>query len=256
MFKDFFDGISSYGKAISVISDMRLWSYVLVPGLISVFLAVGIGSAAWFLADPIGGWLISWYPFDWGNIWLGKFSNFVGGVLVGLGGLILYKHLILAISSPFMSPLSQKVEERMTGNHTNYKGFQMGRAMKELFRGLYIALRNITRELFYVVILFFLSFIPVIGIVATVMIFIVQAFYAGFGNLDYTLERSHNIKQSVRFNRRHRGLAIGNGTVFMLLLMTGIGFLFAPPLAAVAGTLETVKRLEPMALPEDREELV
>ena len=256
MLNDFFDGVKSYGKAFSVISEMRLWGYVLVPGIISVLLAMGIGTTAWYLSEPIGSWLLSWYPFEWGSIWLGKFSNFVGGALVGLGGLIVYKHLVLAISSPFMSPLSQKVEERMTGNYTNYKGFQINRAIKELFRGLYIAIRNIIRELFYVAILFFLSFIPVVGIIATFLIFLVQAFYAGFGNIDYTLERHKSVYQSVRFNRRYRGLAIGNGTVFLLLLMTGVGFLIAPPLAAVAGTLESVKRLEPVALPEEAEDLV
>ena len=198
MFKDFFDGVKSYGKAISVISEMRLWGYVLVPGIISLLLAAIIGSAAWYLADPIGNWLIAWYPFDWGSDVIHTIGHAIGGALVTAGGLIIYKHLVLVISSPFMSPLSQKVEERMTGQHTNYKGFQMSRAIKEMMRGLYIAIRNIIRELFYVAILFFLSLIPVVGIAATVMIFVVQAFYAGFGNLDYTLERSHSVAQSVR----------------------------------------------------------
>jgi len=47
----------------------------------------------------------------------------------------------------------------------------------------------------------------------------------------------------VRFVRRHRALALGNGLVFMALLLTLIGFLFALPLGAVAATLETVRLL-------------
>ena len=39
-------------------------------------------------------------------------------------------------------------------------------------------------------------------------------------------------------------LALGNGLVFMGLLAIGIGFLIAPPLAAIAATLETTKRLD------------
>ena len=66
--------------------------------------------------------------------------------------------------------------------------------------------------------------------------------------MDYTLERHFSSRESIRFVKSHRGLAIGNGTVFMFLLMTGFGFLFAPPLAAVAATIETVKRLEPQQL--------
>jgi CysZ protein len=39
----------------------------------------------------------------------------------------------------------------------------------------------------------------------------------------------------VRFVRRNRGLAIGNGTVYLLLLLSVVGFLVALPLATVAG---------------------
>jgi len=62
--------------------------------------------------------------------------------------------------------------------------------------------------------------------------------------MDYTLERHFSIGESVRFVRANRWLAVGNGAVFMLILMTGIGFLLAPPLATVAATIETAKRLE------------
>ena len=71
----------------------------------------------------------------------------------------------------------------------------------------------------------------------------VQSFYAGFGNIDYTLERHLNVRNSIRLVRVNKGLALGNGLVFMGLLAIGIGFLIAPPLAAVAATIETTKRL-------------
>ncbi|HFB99615.1 MAG TPA: hypothetical protein ENJ53_02310 [Phaeodactylibacter sp.] len=81
-----------------------------------------------------------------------------------------------------------------------------------------------------------------------ILIFLIQAYYAGFGNLDYTLEGHYSVRESNRFVKEHRWLAIGNGTMFLLLLGTGVGFLVAPPLAAVAGAIETVKRVEPLAL--------
>jgi CysZ protein len=68
-----------------------------------------------------------------------------------------------------------------------------------------------------------------------VFIFVTQAYYAGFGNLDFTLERHFRVRESVRFVRRNRGLAIGNGTVYLLLLLSVVGFLVALPLATVAG---------------------
>ena len=89
-----------------------------------------------------------------------------------------------------------------------------------------------------------LGLIPLVGFLSPVFLFTTQAFYAGFGNLDYTLERHFSVVESSRFVRKYRFLAIGNGAVFMLLLMTGIGFLIAPPLATVAATFESVERLK------------
>lgn len=245
MFKDFFAGIQSYGKAFRTISEMRLWGYLLAPGLISILLAGAIGAIAWGLAGSFGAWLIAWYPFEWGAAFLNNIAGWLGGILIGLTGFILYKHIVMVIVSPFMSPLSQKVEERLNGQSTPYSGFKMGKALKDLSRGLYIALRNVFRELFYVALLFVLGFIPVVGMISAVLIFLVQAYYAGAGNLDYLLERHYSVKGSVKFVKNNRWLAIGNGTVFMLLLMTGIGFLIAPPLATIAATLEGTKRLSP-----------
>lgn len=246
MIQSFLDGVLAYGKAISYLSKKGLWRFAFVPGLLSLVLGLGIGAIAWSGSDNLGQWLFSWYPFSFGSGLLSNLSNWLGGLMILTTGLIIYKHLVIILVSPFMSPLSQKIEEQLRGQQGTYEGFQMNRALKELWRGLLMALRNITRELLFVIPLFFLSFIPGVGIVATVLLFAVQAFYAGFGNMDYTLERHFNIRDSVHFVRNNRGLALGIGTVFLLLLATGIGFLIAPPLAAVAGTLETAKRLEPI----------
>jgi len=243
MIQDIFKGISSYFTAFSTISEMRLWKYLLIPGLISLLLGGSIFGAAWSLSGNLGFWLQSWYPWAWGAGAIASIADWVGMIIILMGGLIIYKHIIMVLVSPFMSPLSQKVEENLSGIKTNNPGFQIGEAIKDMLRGLRIALRNIVRELFFVLLLILVGFIPVVGWLCSILIFVVQAYYAGFGNMDYTLERHYNVKGSAQFVRSNRGLAIGNGTIFLLLLMTGVGFLFAPPLATVAATLETTKRL-------------
>ncbi len=115
--------------------------------------------------------------------------------------------------------------------------------ISDFVRGLRLAIRNIIRELFFTLIILLLGLIPILSPFVAIAIFVVQAYYAGFGNMDYTLERYYRVKGSVDFVRDHKGLAIGNGTVFLLLLLTGIGFLFALPLGTVAATTETLKRL-------------
>ncbi len=244
MISDFIKGVSAYFKAFSLISEMRLWKYLLVPGLISLLLGGSMAAAAWGLSDNLGMWLQSWYPWEWGAGIIASVAGWIGLALMAIFGLIIYKHIILVVVSPFMSPLSQKVEERLTGIHTPNKGFQTSKAIKDIIRGLRVALRNITRELFFVSILFIFGLIPVLGWISSILIFLVQAYYAGFGNIDYTLERHYSVKGSNQFVKNNRWFAIGNGTVFLLILMTGIGFLFAPPLATVAATLEASKRLD------------
>ena len=244
MVKDFFNGITSYFSAFQIISKLRLWKYFLVPIVISLLLAGGLGVGIWTLSGALANWLLPWIP--WAAV-----TGWVLNILFGLVGFILFRHLVVAAVSPFMTPLAQKVEEHLTGNYTKYSGFNGKQAVKDFFRGLTIALRNIFKELLYVIPLFLLGLIPVFSIPCLILIFLIQAYFAGFGNLDYTLEGHYSVRQSTRFVKNNRWLAIGNGTVFLLLLGTGIGFLVAPPLAAVAGATEAVKRLEPLALPNE-----
>jgi CysZ protein len=76
-------------------------------------------------------------------------------------------------------------------------------------------------------------------------LFLVQAYYAGFGNMDYTLERHFKYRESVNFVGRHKGIAIGNGTVFLLfLLIPVVGVILVLPMSVTASSINTIKLLE------------
>lgn len=242
MLKGFADGISAYVRAIELISRLRLWRFLLAPAFISFGLGAGIFGAAWGVSDDIGRRLLDWYPWEWGRGGVEQFATILGGILVIALGLLVFKHLVLAVASPFMSLLSERVERHLLGNREPVPG-TLAKMAGDLARGFTLALRNIVRELFLTLLLFILGLVPLLTPFTTVAIFLVQSYYAGFGNMDYTLERHATLRASIRFVRRHRGLAIGNGAVFLLLLFTVAGFLFALPLSTVAATVETVKRL-------------
>ncbi len=100
-------------------------------------------------------------------------------------------------------------------------------------------------ELFFTIPILLVRFIPVIGIISTVFLFLVQSYYAGFGNMDYTLERHFKYGESLKFVRNHSGIAMGNGIVFMAMLFIPlVGIILVLPLSVTASTTETVKLLQ------------
>ena len=243
MIKSILKSIKTYSQTIPLINKLGLWKYFAIPILISLLTAVIIGFTAYGLSDNLGSYIARIWIWDWGKESFIAFSNVLGGIVVLILGLILYKHIIMALSAPFMSPISEKIEAHFKGENphqhrtTSFK--------EQLWRGIRINLRNLTKELVITIPIILISFIPVIGIVASVLVFLIQAYYAGFGNMDYTLERHYKYSESIAFVRKYRGIAMGNGIVFILfLLIPVLGIILVLPLSVTAATINTVALLE------------
>ncbi len=243
MFKNISLGIKAYFGAFSLISKLKLWKYFAIPMLISVITALIIFGSAYGLSDNIGGVIAKIWIWDWGKEAFATIGNILGALIVLVIGLILFKHIIMALSAPFMSPVSEKIEAHLTGSPVH--SHRDTSFMQQLWRGVRINGRNLLMELLLTIPILLLKFIPVINIFSTILLFMVQAYYAGFGNMDYTLERHFKYAESVRFVRKHRGLAIGNGLIFMLFLFVPvIGVILVLPLSVTAASLKTVEALQ------------
>ncbi len=244
-FSGFSNSIRAYGQALDIITRERLWRYALMPGIVSLAFSVFLFFAARYLATLAGDALLRWYPWETGIGLVRSIVTTIGTISVWVVAVMMYKYVVLILSAPFMSPLSAKVEALITGQSPEHPGFHIGRASRELFRGIRVSLRNLIRELWFLLLLVILvAIFPLIAPVNGLLAFAIQAYYAGFGNIDYTMERHFSIRQSVVFVRDHKGMTIGNGTVFLLLLMIPVaGVFLAPSLATVAGTVETVEKL-------------
>lgn len=238
-----FSALNNYLEALRVSSRLRLWRYWILPGLIAVIIAVVILALGFTLRDNAGSWLADMYPFDFASGVVRAAAPWLSLVLIILLGAILLKHLILVLTAPFMSLLSEKVEVAFDP-HYREKPFTVARMLKEMMRGLRLALRNLIRELLFVLILTLLGLLGPVGIISTILIVAVQAYYAGFGNLDFTLERHFGVRDSVQFVRRNKWMAIGNGLPFLFLLTTGVGILVAPAWSTIAGTLSVLEEKE------------
>ena len=148
----------------------------------------------------------------------------------------LFKYLFLIIGSPVFAYLSEKTESILEGKDFP---FDMKQLMKDVVRGVRLALRNTLWQTVYVVSLLLLSLLPLAGWITPVIALFVECYYYGSSMLDYSLER-HKLTyaQSINYIGRHKGLAIGNGLMFYL--MHGfiiVGWVLAPAYAVVAATL-------------------
>ncbi len=244
MIKDIINGFQAYGKAIDLIFRLRLWRYFFLPAIISVILAVIILSSSWAYSDNLAIWLVNYLPFESAKAYLEPIVGWISWLIMTALGILLFKHLVMILSSPFMSMLSEKIEKHLKGDQFHAPPFSLSHVFNSIIRGVRISIRLIVRELFYVLILMLLGLIPGLGVITIPLIFLVQAFYAGFGNMDFTMERYFNVSQSIRFVRSNKGIAIGSGIPFLLILLTILGFLVVLPLSTIASTVETVKRIE------------
>jgi len=242
MVQNIFKGIKAYASALGLISTLGLWKYFAVPVLISFIIASLIGLSAWSWSDNIANTIDLLWIWEWGADWFHGFAEILGGILIIILGLIVYKHIVMALSAPFMSPVSTAIERHFLGDKHIHRNTSN---TSQLWRGIRINVRNLTMEIFITIPLLILSLIPVLNIVTTVLLFLVQAYYAGFGNMDYTLERHYGYKESVGFVKRHKGVAIGNGIIFTIMLFIPvIGVLMVLPLSVTAATSQTIKFIQ------------
>lgn len=148
----------------------------------------------------------------------------------------LFKYLFLIIGSPLFAYLSEKTESIMEGKDFPFNFRQL---LKDMARGIKLALRNTLWQTVYIISLLILSFIPVVGWVVPVMTLLVECYYYGFSMLDYSCERHKlSASESISFIGKHKGLAIGNGMVFYLMhLVPFVGWVLAPAYAVVAATI-------------------
>ncbi len=243
MFKNFFIGLKAYSGAFSLIGKLGLWKFFFVPIIISVLTAISIGFLAWGFSDNIGVFISRIWVWEWGAETFRTISDIIAGITIIALGLILYKHIIMALSAPFMGTVSEKIEEHLTGNKITQPKSQF---LPLLWRGIRVNLRNLFMELLFTIPIILIGFIPVIGLISTPLLFLIQAYYAGYGNMDYTLERHLIYSKSNAFVRAHSGMAAGLGTVFMLMLLIPvIGIILVLPLSVTAASTATLQILIP-----------
>ncbi len=245
MLNDVFKGIQAYFEAFALMSKLKLWQYFVIPIIISLVTAILIGLSAYGLSDNLNDFIYSLLPWEPAN-WLKGITEIIMALIIIALGLILYKHIIMALSAPFMSPVSEKIEAHLLGGDRQFRNTSF---QSQLWRGVRLNLRNLVMELLLTIPILLLKFVPIVNIFSTALLFAVQAYYAGFGVMDYTLERHYGYKESTQFVRRNRGIAIGNGIMFLaFLIIPVLGVIIVLPYSVTAASIRTVERLNKQAM--------
>jgi CysZ protein len=248
LLKEIIIAIQSYIEAHNFIRKHKLWKWIIIPGVLyTLMFIIGIyffiqssGSAVGWISDKIGlaAWLqnqrIEWLSF------LFVMAGLILQIILVLFYFSLFKYLFLIVGSPVFAYLSEKTESILEGKDFP---FDLKQLLRDIGRGIRLALRNTLWQTVYAFSLLLLTLIPLFGWVTPVIALFIECYYYGFSMLDYSLER-HKLTyaQSINYIGRHKGLAIGNGLIFYL--MHGfilIGWILAPAYAVVAATLSLHK---------------
>lgn len=244
MLKEIITSFQAYFHAHRFIIKHRLWKWILIPGLIyailfflGIYLFMKSSNSAieyMLLKSGLKEWMermeSSWLSF------LLIFGQLVLQLVLLLFYFSLFKYLFLIIGSPLFAYLSEKTESIIEGKDFPFSFKQL---MKDILRGIRIALRNMLWQTVYTVSILVLSFVPLVGWVTPLLALLIECYYLGFSMLDYSCERNKlSTSQSILFIGRHKGLAIGNGIIFyMMHILPLVGWILAPSYAVIAATI-------------------
>lgn len=244
MLKEIIIAIQSYYKAHFFIRRHRLWKWIIIPGIIYTLLFI----ISMYFFGLTANSFIEWLSLKTGlKAWLDKSGSGLLGFLFAFGGIMLwliqmlfyfslFKYIWLILGSPVFAYLSEKTASIIEEKEFDFDTKQF---IRDIFRGIRIAVRNCLWQSVYMVSIILLSLIPVAGWLTPLLALLVEFYYYGFSMLDYSFERKKiNASDSIYFISNHKGLAIGNGLVFYLMqLVPIIGWVLAPTYAVVAATL-------------------
>ena len=242
--KQFKTGFAAYIKAFRLIRANKLTRYLLIPAILNIIVVV----AFIFSGVGIGDWINGIIERSTENMNGRIHASMVAikiilpivffALFIFIGGTI-----VNILMSPIYTFLSEKTETILTGKEFP---FDMKQTFRDVWRALRIAIRNTAKQLILTALCLLLNFIPVAGSIASlVLIFIINAYYFGFGFMDYTYERWRmSPKDSRNETHKLKFVAFANGAVYSLPLYLICGSFIAAFIGGVSTVAATISQLE------------
>jgi CysZ protein len=248
-------GLSGFGRALGFAMRNGLWWTFLVPLLLWLVFASSIVLLGHGLMEQVSAWASGHLSIDVPEVdrdgWIGAWDDvkaFFNGarevillIVLDLALFFLFllvgKYLVLIALAPLLAYVSERTEEILTGRSVP---FQWLAFLKDIVRGVLMALRNGALELTINLVLWVASLlIAPLAPVAAVFLWLLSCWFYGFSMFDYIYERRRcGVSESLRTARANRGMVMANGALFSVLMMIPlVGFVFAPILASIGAVL-------------------
>ena len=236
-------GLESYFEAHRFIRRHRLWFYVALPGIINLVIFAITMVWGWHTSTDITDRIMAWFGLEVTTNTISViretlriFILIVMRVMLFMVYISIYKYIVLILMSPVMALLSEKVESIISGNSYPFNFWQF---LKDVLRGVLLAIRNLILEIIFTILLLLLAVVSVIGMISPLLIFLLASYFYGFSMIDYYHERLKIPSgKSSRIIAKYKFFAASNGAVFLgMLFIPVIGLLVAPSYAVVAATL-------------------
>ena len=120
-------------------------------------------------------------------------GEYIYSAVSGTFGLIyfiflqIYMFTVLTLLSPFNTLLSEAVDTEITSRTYS---FSIAQVIKDFLRMIFIVFLALFMEFFFMIAWWIISWIFGLGILDSLMYFLISAFFFGFAFYDYSLERS------------------------------------------------------------------
>lgn len=260
MFKDLSIGFVSFFRAFGFALANGMWWMFMVPVALWIALVFGVVLVLQGPVDQFSEWVASLFsiPFDatidegimgtWNSVKAfldGARELLVGLLLKLMVGYLMFavnKYIVLIFLSPMLAYASERTERILTGRDYPFNWSQF---IKDVWRGVLIAMRNGVLELLVIIGCWILTlFMPVLAPITAVFLFVVSAWFYGFSMFDYVSERRKlRLRDSIKALKANRGMVLVNGALFAFFMNFWLlGMMLAPVMAAIGAAIAVVEK--------------
>jgi CysZ protein len=237
-----FYSLSIYKKAWDILWSNKLSKYIWISFFVSIIIYATFIYFGYQWYPEIKQFFIEKYPFEFLESIIVPILTLVFFILYIFTSFLILKNLLFVLLSPVLSKLSLDVESI----YLNQKVIDNTSFLYSMWRGLKISIYILFRQSFLVLFLLIFTWIPILGPIFSLVILTISAYFYGFGNLDYYLERYRNTNETKILIRQNKGLALGNGIGFIgIMFIPFFGFFLAPILSTIAATIIGIEKFNP-----------